>query len=154
MLRWGSAPTEKRKFGVIRFVHRSRMPETVHKIAYRKVCSASFISHPSHNNRATSVRRNMSMHSAYSDKTTRVTRTSRGIGRVFALLPSADGFKVVVDYAVNTASSHDVVDSIRQSGGGSRQWRLRLIVACAPRHTPHRDRRRSSLRHGEKKKPC
>ncbi|OSN05038.1 SDR family oxidoreductase [Lonsdalea iberica] len=59
----------------------------------------------------------MSKHATNTDKTALVTGASRGIGRDIALQLSADGFKVVVNYAGNAVDAQDVVDSIHRSGG-------------------------------------
>lgn len=59
----------------------------------------------------------MSKPSANAGKTALVTGASRGIGRDIALQLSADGFKVVVNYAGKAADAQNVVDSIHQSGG-------------------------------------
>ncbi|MFP1738494.1 SDR family oxidoreductase [Lonsdalea quercina] len=59
----------------------------------------------------------MSQHSTNTGKTALVTGASRGIGRDIALQLSADGFKVVVNYAGNAVDAQDVVDNIHRSGG-------------------------------------
>ena len=46
-----------------------------------------------------------------------VTGASRGIGRAIALRLASDGFKVVVNYAGNTANAQEVVDAIKAAGG-------------------------------------
>ncbi len=46
-----------------------------------------------------------------------VTGASRGIGRTIALRLAADGYRVVVNYAGNTARARDVVAEIERAGG-------------------------------------
>lgn len=46
-----------------------------------------------------------------------VTGASRGIGRAIALRLAADGFKVAINYSRNAESAHDVVATIKASGG-------------------------------------
>ncbi|SAI71653.1 short chain dehydrogenase [Bordetella ansorpii] len=46
-----------------------------------------------------------------------VTGASRGIGRTIALRLATDGYRVVVNYAGNTARARDVVAEIERAGG-------------------------------------